>query len=53
MQVLVHARLGGAETAVYCRRTHIVSSPPLSVIVMGDFNKDTLRNPKLSELVHE
>ena len=51
--VLVYARRGAAGPGVYCRWTNIVTSSALPVVVMGDFNKDTLRDPQLSRVMKE
>ena len=51
--VLVYARPGAAGPAVFHRWTDIVASSAVPVVVMGDFNKDTLRDPQLSRVVEE
>ena len=48
--VLVYARPGAAGLAVYHRWTDIVTSSALPVVVMGDFNKDAVREPQLSRV---
>ena len=51
--VLVYARPGVEGPAVYRRWTDIVTSSALPVVVMGDFNKDALRDPRLSRVIKE
>ena len=49
--MLVYAQPGVVGPAVYCRWTDIVTSSALPVVVMGDFNKDPLREPQLNTVI--
>ena len=51
--MLVYAQSGAAVPAAYRRWTDIVTSSALPMVVMGDFNKDALRDPQLSQVIKE
>ena len=51
--VLVYVRPGAAGPPVYRRWTDIIASSALPVVVLGDFNKDALRDPQLIRVVEE
>ena len=51
--VLVYAWAAAAGPAAYHWWTDIVTSSALPMVVLGDFNKDALRDPQLSRVIKE